>query len=367
MAIAVAERMRKTFPEVRMAVSPYFGDFLTRAGHGFLMTGDFPGRFRGRLLSAVLPHSGAAFKSSLGVISPSEVDIVLDASGFAFSDQWGPGPAAALLNKMNRRDRRKQPLILLPQALGPFETPAMASAARGLFARAEFVCARDKQSHLAAEKLGGARRLLRYPDFTLGVEPTQPQGNHLLGRFAAIVPNYRMLDKTNNAAEYIDSLETSIERLTQAGWNSVFVLHDAQEDREVIEHISKRWHIPIATDKDPRVLKGILGRAELVIGSRFHALVSSLSQGIPCIGLGWSHKYPELFRDFDAEELLISNMKDSALLEKILAELMDHPNRKRWGDRITAAGEKLKIQSEAMWREVEKVVLGFDEDRRKIG
>ncbi|MEJ1973804.1 MAG: polysaccharide pyruvyl transferase family protein [Lacunisphaera sp.] len=320
MAIAVAERMRKTFPEVRMAVSPYFGDFLSRAGHGFLMAGDFPGRFRGRLLSAVLPLSGASFKSSLGAIAPSEVDIVLDASGFAFSDQWGPGPAIALLNKMNRRDRRKQPLILLPQALGPFETPAVASAARALFARAEFVCARDRQSYFAAEKLGGARRLLRYPDFTLGVEPIQPQGNHLSGRFAAIVPNYRILDKTNNAAEYIFSLEATIERLTQAGWNPVFVLHDAQEDRKVIQYISKGRHIPIVTDKDPRVLKGILGCAELVIGSRFHALVSSLSQGIPCIGLGWSHKYPELFRDFDAEGLLISDMKDFALLERLLAE-----------------------------------------------
>ncbi len=46
--------------------------------------------------------------------------------------------------------------------------------------------------------------------------------------------------------------------------------------------------------------------------------------------------------------------------------MMDNHNRKRWGDRITAAGEKLKIQSETMWREVEKVVLGFEGDRQKI-
>ena len=40
---------------------------------------------------------------------------------------------------------------------------------------------------------------------------------------------------------------------------------------------------------------------ELVISSRFHAMISALSLGIPVFIIGWSHKYQEVLQMFGLE------------------------------------------------------------------
>jgi len=356
MAIAVAERMRASFPGVRLVVPTSFGDFESRGRHGFWTTYDFPGRVRARLTGALLRTGAPGIRAALGIVDPAEVDVVVSASGFAFSDQWGPGAAQALLAKMETPQRRNQPLILLPQALGPFENPEVSKASRELFARSTLVCARDDHSFAAVEKLGGARDLRKYPDFTLGIRASQPDGVDLPEAFAAIVPNYRMLDKSGAAEGYIAFLKKAVEILQSKHLNPVFILHDAEEDMKVIERVSSGRPLPVLKHPDPRVLKGMLGKATLVVGSRFHALVSSLSQGVPCIGAGWSHKYPELFRDFDSDDLLIADLNDAPKLAAAIDELADLPRRQARITRIRAATNLLKGKTQEMWQDVEGIL-----------
>lgn len=44
----------------------------------------------------------------------------------------------------------------------------------------------------------------------------------------------------------------------------------------------------------------------MVIGSRYHSLVAALSCGVPCIAIGWSHKYAELMAECDSDDCLFS-------------------------------------------------------------
>jgi colanic acid/amylovoran biosynthesis protein len=354
MTIAIAERMGEAFPGVRLVAPIKFGSFEARAKYRLWTTCDFSGRNQEKLTGFAIKHSSPAIRSALGVLDPSEVDAVLDASGFAFSDQWGTGSAKRLLRKMRKPERRAQPLILLPQALGPFEVPKVAAVARDLFSRAALVCARDARSLAAAETLGGARLLRKYPDFTVAVRPVLPDTVSLPERFSVIVPNCRMMDKTGSGAgTYIPFLCKAIELLRQRGMNPVFVLHDSDEDRSVIAKVAVTHPLPVLEHGDPRVLKGILGKAEMVLGSRFHALVSALSQGVPCLGAGWSHKYPELFRDFEVEDLLLSDLGSFAKLECLVESLACPQRREGYAIRIRNASAKLKGQTEMMWQEIE--------------
>jgi colanic acid/amylovoran biosynthesis protein len=356
MAIAISNRMRATFPDVRIVVQPKFGDYGARASHGFLLSGDLSNGYRRKIIDFILQFCPVRVRSILGIVTTNEIDAVLDASGFAFSDQWGARNARDLLTKMNSPARRNQPLILLPQALGPFSNPEVASASKSLFSRSNLVCARDSQSLMAAKPLCPSARLRQFPDFTLSVAPTLPTDMNLNQSFAAIVPNYRMLDKTDSGDDYITFLTHAIKKLQAESRNPTFVLHDAQEDQRVIDRVATHIAIPILKSADPRELKGILGKANLVIGSRFHALVSSLAQGIPCIGIGWSHKYEELFSDFDCRDLLATDLSNLPRLNEMLNDLSDPVIYNSFCNRILIAAGRLKRLELQMWEEVEAIL-----------
>jgi polysaccharide pyruvyl transferase WcaK-like protein len=354
MAIATSDRMRSAFPDCRLVVPNRFGPFEARARYGFFTTGDSLQGFRNKLLAR---FAWPSLERASGILKAEAVDVVLDASGFAFSDQWGPERASRLLNKMNTPKRRHQPLILLPQALGPFTDPVVLRTTKSLFDRASLVFARDQASYEAASALIDKSKLRLFPDFTVGVSPRLPSDSALPEQFTAIIPNIHMLDMTKSAEEYLRFLCHAVKELQARNLNPHFVLHDAREDRQVIKAVEDRGHsIPVLQDPDPRVLKGILGKADFVIGSRFHGLVSSLSQGVPCIGAGWSHKYPELFKDFDCADLLVADLGNVAILDALLASLADPNNRKERRSRVLEAARRIKTRTGEMWTEVETLI-----------
>ncbi|GAJ06742.1 unnamed protein product, partial [marine sediment metagenome] len=58
-------------------------------------------------------------------------------------------------------------------------------------------------------------------------------------------------------------------------------------------------------DYSAELLKAVIGNCDLLIGSRFHSLVAALSQSVPTVALGWSHKYSELMGDVGLEEFAV--------------------------------------------------------------
>jgi polysaccharide pyruvyl transferase WcaK-like protein len=358
MAIAVAERMRADFRGVRLVVDPGFGTFEARARHGFWTTAEFQGGVRTRLSSVLIGMCTQRIRHGLGVVRPLDVDIVLDASGFAFSDSWGAAPAKRLTLKMAARRRERAKLVLLPQAFGPFNDPQVASWTRKLARRAEIIYARDAQSYDAMAEIPGVDSKLRTaPDFTIGVASASTAGIEIPPKCVAIVPNARMLDKGGFGAAYLAFLERVVERVTSAGLLPVFVLHDAHEDRRVIEQVGSHGRrLQVIEHHDPRVLKGVLGKAHMTIGSRFHALVGALSQGVPTIGLGWSHKYEALFADFGCPELLLKDVHDVEKLDAVLRGLVNSASRESYKASLGKAAGAMKKNNETMWREVEAAI-----------
>ncbi|MFG0263175.1 MAG: polysaccharide pyruvyl transferase family protein [Novipirellula sp. JB048] len=358
MAIAIRDRMRKSFPDVRLVVPAGFGGFDERAKYGFWTTPEFSGRRRLLPAKTAMRIGGSGARNFLGVVDPKEIDVVLDASGFAFSDQWGPAPAKHLFRKMNSRDRASTPLIMLPQAFGAFKNPVVANWTKMLTGRASLIYARDSQSHDALYRLGVAKERLRlYPDFTIGISPGQLPELHLPGKFVAIVPNFRMMDKGTSPSGYLRFLLNAIKFAQQQEIPPVFILHDAHEDQKVVAKLkADGCDIPAIQHSDPVVLKAVLGQASFVIGSRFHAIVSSFAQGIPCIGAGWSHKYTELFHDFDCQEFLVDDVRNTALLKTNIAILANQESRNMYHEKINHAASRVKQLNDEMWCEVAQVI-----------
>jgi colanic acid/amylovoran biosynthesis protein len=107
----------------------------------------------------------------------------------------------------------------------------------------------------------------------------------------------------------------------------------------------------LITESDPLRLKGLLGACRGSIGSRYHGLVSCLSQGVPAFGTSWSHKYQALYADYDLKSGLIESLSTD-VADELSRHLADDHWMMTTRQRLLNAAEKQKRISETMWREV---------------
>lgn len=346
MAIAISERIKAVYPDSLLVVPSNFGYPVDIKRYGFKPTFSLESISKKAIFSLL---TGIMTRTA---VNPAKVDVVLDASGFAFSDQWGARGAKKLYYKMKIMGRSEQLLILLPQALGSFEKAEVKKSCIDLFTRAKRIFPRDSKSfHYVKEVFPELNKVQQCPDFTVALTPKYDSQVHIPSEFVAIVPNIRMLDKLTSQEEYLTFLKYAIKCIEAQKLTPVFVIHDAQEDTLVVEKLGESYSkYQVIQHEDPRVLKGILGKANYVIGSRFHALVSTLSQGVPCIGAGWSHKYPELFADFATRETLIDDLSNLDELGKQIECLSNIEYHLQKSLQIQSAATRLKEQVEKMWK-----------------
>jgi colanic acid/amylovoran biosynthesis protein len=197
------------------------------------------------------------------------------------------------------------------------------------------------------------------PDFTNLIEGKLP---HYAGQFkkcVAIIPNTRMFDKTsgNTGGDYLNFLNLCIEQLLNRRLSPFILLHeknDLQISEKVIAKLSAE--VPLVMEENPLYIKGLLGQCDFVIGSRFHGLVSALSQGVPAIGSGWSHKYQWLYKDYGVPELLMENSLRDTDLNKKIDMLIERGKRQTLDQNLKRASEQQKLLVRQMWEKIKETL-----------
>jgi colanic acid/amylovoran biosynthesis protein len=287
------------------------------------------------------------------------MDAVLDASGFRYTDddRYGPRSARELATNATRWHRRGMPVVLLPQALGPFRTPAVREPFRRALDGVSLVFARDPESAAhVRELLPGDERVRLAPDFTIplaGAAPTDLSPLVGEGPFAAIVPNDRMLERTDPevAARYVAFLETVVLEVTALGLRPVLVLHETARDAPFADRLrpSLGPDPRIVAIGDPLALKGILGAARMVVSSRYHALISAMSQAVPVVATGWSHKYATLLESFGCGEQLLDPRAEVDEIRARLAVACDGASRDAMTGTLRARTAAQSEEVRVMW------------------
>jgi colanic acid/amylovoran biosynthesis protein len=254
--------------------------------------------------------------------------------------------------------RDGRPVVLLPQALGPFTAPAIEAAFAALASRARLIFARDRDSLAHARRLAPTADLRLAPDFTAGVGAgmEHPDGARYAGR-AVVIPNLRMLDRTAAAdqAWYLDAVARAVAWLEDQG-TAPYVLLVEAGDRAVMERLpAPARTADVVWEPDPLRIKALLASARLVVGARYHGLASALAQGVPAIGLGWSHKYAALFEDYGCPELLLQTGADAPALERQLARLLDPTERAAITAMLAERATAIRRATDEMWAAVRQV------------
>ena len=296
-----------------------------------------------------------------GMVRGRDVAAVFDCSGFAYGDQWNVERVERRTRYFRRVRRRGVKLIMLPQALGPFEKPEVRDAARELFDCFDLIYAREDESLRHVLSCGvSPDKAAACPDISHllhGVEPSDPDA--WAGR-VCVVPNARMTDRTDPAVarRYLDFLTLGIEAIYRRGLEPVIVLHETNDDTLLADLLARLDSKPTVIDEDGVTTKGLLQHCYANLGSRYHSLVSSLSQATPTLGTSWAHKYDELFDEYGCTEHLVSpSLDDDALRSKLDGFLAADTNA-ALRDSLKPRAEAQKAKVEAMWQRVGGLIGG---------
>ena len=298
-----------------------------------------------------------------GLCPGRAVRAMLDCSGFAYGDQWNAERVVRRTRYFADLRRRGVKLVMLPQALGPFEKPDVREATQAMFACFDFVYAREAESLRHVLGCGvPAEKAAAVPDVShllTGPAPGPADAAAWAGR-VAIVPNARMTDRTDPAVagRYLDFLALSIAAVRERNLEPVILLHETNDDALLAELLERVPEKPRVVDEDGLTTKGILKCCYANIGSRYHSLVSSLSSATPTLGTSWAHKYDELFEEYGCAELLISpSLDDDDLRERMNAFLWDGTNA-ALRESLRAPAEAQADKVRAMWDHVEELIGG---------
>ncbi|MBE9052589.1 polysaccharide pyruvyl transferase family protein [Nostocales cyanobacterium LEGE 11386] len=359
---AVIQKLSDWDEENIVAIRPKIGTYRQRSQLGLyqLLTSDKKIPFLNSAINAINYVIPRKLRHSLGLLIYPEIDAILDASGFAYSDQWNLQQTVVMASLAKKCKKEGKKVVLLPQAFGPFENPQLKKAFVELLDNADLVFPRDEISYKYLMGLGtNSSRIKMAPDFTNLVQGRVPEYFDSTIKRACVIPNTRMLDKTSDdvQSKYLYYLETCINFFTEMGPKPFILVHDTTDNSLVSDLKSKFGEsLEVILESNPLYIKGILGKCHVVVSSRFHGLISALSQGIPCLATGWSHKYRMLLEDYNCVECLVTSFESQEEIRHYLKLITEEQSRSELIDKIIKAGLEQKKLSCDMWSEVYEVL-----------
>jgi polysaccharide pyruvyl transferase WcaK-like protein len=335
--------------EFELSLPPAVTDYTVRSRLGLRQTLYEPALPRlSSFLSNAVP---ARIRTEYGLTSNREIGGVLDASGFHYTDQFDVALPRREALVGRAWARRGVPKILMPQAFGPFENPETRRWTSEALEQASLVFVRDGVSEEYVRQLRIGTRTVRSPDFTIGLKP--PTIDPICDQpFLALVPNTKLFTHGGlDRPRYVELLAGFSDAGKANGLTPVVVVHE-ETDHDVARELAGRIGAPLFSDADPLVLKAALGQASAAVASRFHAVVGCLSQSVPTLAFGWSHKYRELLDDFGVVDRIFTPESDP---ESALTHLLsDSAGDTRQKDRLPELVDKVEL----MWEQTIEALNG---------
>lgn len=289
-------------------------------------------------------------RDRMPVITARDIAGVIDVSGFAWGDQWAHARLSARAKRFKSFALAGKPVVLLPQAFGPFEETA--HSAELVLRYSSLIFARDRLSldYLSAlsERVGGRAQISTAPDFTAPLPPIEPSrldfDSSVLGRSVAIVPNVNIAAR-GSEKDYIRTLANLASEVSAAGLQPLGIIHDRSGDARLLDAAGIHTRIDGLNGLE---LKWVLSRVRAAVSGRYHASVSSLSAGVPTVIHGWSHKYEDLALLFGSPDLLVDPYMPTESREALTQSLADDTLR----GRLERLSGEVSAQTDRMWDEV---------------
>ena len=282
------------------------------------------------------------------------VDYFIDASGFAFSDQWNPTEKSIEHWKKILKGYHEQgtKIVFLPQAFGPVEKPNTKRLIALLNQYADIIMPREKISLEYLRQCAVVESKVHlFTDFTSSVEGVFPIQYEHLRNAVCIIPNMRMIDKGIISLDnYLKILKSVIDISLSKGYKVYLLNHEGIGDERLAYMCNKRltYNIEVVSGLNGLEVKGLIASSYLCISSRFHGVASALNSCVPCLATSWSHKYAELFKDYGLNNCILDLNDIDAVISKVTIYLEKEMNGKL-RNALVSVLPKIQKETKEMW------------------
>lgn len=300
MALTVRDSLMSAFPESKifMRVAPQYFD-IARA-NGFIPVNSKPPVS----LSEKMKSKVIAFGHYL------MDDALIDIGGYQLGDPWGWQQAKGIAKKIRYCNIFGTKTIFMPQALGPFTHKAFERYIPFIINECCVFYIRDKKSLEDVNNICPVNEERLQPDLAWNFNAEGEEIDTILDKYKitltrpamCVTPNLRVYER--HGEHYLDYLSIIIGHLVKQNYQVILLGHELRldskkDDRFLCRLLNDQNEAAIHIDEflSAKQIKRIVGLCEFVISSRFHALIAALSQQIPAVAIGWSHKYSELLSD----------------------------------------------------------------------
>ena len=262
--------------------------------------------------------------------SYKNADVILNMTGTSFHDSFGKlvvlKHALWLLPSFLLRKH----VVIYSQTLGPFKSRFNQILAHYCLNHVNFLIARGKQSRQYLKELGIKKPIYIKADAGFLLEPVFPERAKDIFSSNKDALEKVVVGVTVNSAfelifkgeenKYIELMAELFDYVVERLNGRLIFISHAEGDMNIAGRINAHMKMKdkskiIDNTYTVEELKGIIGRCDLFIGSRFHSIVASLSMAVPTVAIGWSHKYHEVMAMFGQESYVFDFNPDMGLDE----------------------------------------------------
>ena len=402
MLVTTIGQLRGFFPEARFNIFSYYPTKdreLVKDEHITILSGKPFSLATRHLLGALW---GAICRKITGKIprgeflkisrALAESDILLDIGGITFSDgreKYLPFNILSIWPAM----MLGVPVVKMAQAVGPFRKPLNRFVAKLFLTRCDHIFARGEktteflqQFNFPNDKFDTVADIafLYQPEYSLSRE-NEDSVNNLISRLNSakkqgkkvIVFSPSILvesESQKKGLDYTGRFLDVIKTLDHKNFLYVFMPNATREGSEkshnndllTISRMKTAWEVAQIEDQlqadidwvdydiNTESIRRIIAQADVLVTSRYHAMISSLALGIPTVVIGWGHKYKETMAYFNLEEYSLDFGSSEANLPDIISVILQNP--KNVMDKITKNQPKVRALAEKQFDYLKRVL-----------
>ncbi len=269
-----------------------------------------------------------------------EADMVLSiAGGDSFSDIYGQARFFYIVLPLLWTIAMGKELVIMPQTIGPFNNYFARRIAAFIMKHSKVVYARDTESLALAHRFMGGTLTdkarfcfdlgflltplkpgIPLPEIIQGVEREKPiVGLNISGLLC--MGGYSRKNMFALKMDYPELIRSLVRYLIEEKQAIVLLVphvfgttqeSDVSASTRFFTELTGRYGsdlLLVQGDYDQNEIKYVIGRCDFFIGSRMHACIAALSQGIPAIGIAYSRKFAGVMESIGMHGLIADPRK----------------------------------------------------------